>query len=58
MSLKARIDADHNTLTDMVNVVGDAKREIQQHLSEQDKEFSEFKQEARERFDQQDKGVQ
>ena len=34
MSLKARIDADHNTLTDMVNIVGDAKRENQETLVE------------------------
>ena len=57
MSLKARVEADHNTLTDVVNVLGETRGEmhqrfdqIDQHLGQHDQRFDQHDQ----RFDQHD----
>ena len=50
MSLKARVDADHNTLTNVVSIVGETRGEMHQrfdqmdkHLKQQDNEITELK---------------
>ncbi len=64
MSLKARVDADHNTLTDIVNVLGETRVEMhkrfdqqEQRFDQQDQKIEGFQQENRERFDRQDKEI-
>ena len=57
MNHKAGIDADHNTLTDVVKVLGETRGEMHQRFDHQDKEFNQFKNEVSERFNRLDKDV-